>query len=99
MTAMSTLAVSRITVAVDGSNAGGLLVLNDGVLVAVLVCLDEAFYGIDRGRWHLEAGFGKCAASPPAFDRLGDALRWVAKRLGLDPESVMPAIAGLKEER
>lgn len=95
---MGALAVSRITIAVDGSNADGLLVLSDGALVAVLVNLQEAFYDKDMGRWHLEAGFGRCAGSAPTFETAGAAVNWIAKRLGLDEVCTSPVITGLRHD-
>ena len=94
---MSRLAASRIRVAVDGADADGLLVLNDGALVAVLVCLDQAFYGKDEGRWHLEAGFGRCAASPPTFETVNAALRWIGARLGLAGDGAAPATTRFRD--
>lgn len=92
---MSTIAVNRVKVAWDGADSNGLLVLNSGTLVAVLVCLEEAFYEQDQGRWHLEAGFGKCGTAQTTFADLDTALRWVAQRLGLGMDSVAPTIASL----
>ncbi|MBB5716771.1 hypothetical protein [Sphingomonas aerophila] len=89
---MDTIAVSRIKVAVGVSSADGLLVLNDGALVAVFVHLEADYYGPDNGRWYLEAGFGPCAGSPRTFDTIAAALRWIAERLGLEDGGVLPPI-------
>ncbi|SEM97421.1 hypothetical protein SAMN05192583_1718 [Sphingomonas gellani] len=96
---MSTLSVTRIKVAVDLGDADGLLVMHEGALVAVLVCLDDDFYGSERGRWHLEAGFGRCGASVPTFETIAAALRWIADRLELDDESVRSALASVRPAR
>ena len=92
---MNTIAVNRVKVAWDGADANGLLVLNSGTLVAVLVCLEEAFYEEDQGRWYLEAGFGKCGSTQTTFADLDAALRWVAQRLGLCMDSIESTIASL----
>lgn len=92
---MNRLAVSAIKVAVDDGSADGLLVLNDSMLVAVLVCLDDAIYGVNKGRWYLEAGFGPCAVSAIIYDDSETALRWIAGRLNLDEESVTAALTSI----
>ena len=90
---MAMLSTSSIRVAVDGGDSEGLLVLADQALVAVLVCLEEAFYEQERGRWHLEAGFGHCATRPLTFPALESALRWIAGRLSLDVDrAIAPAL-------
>lgn len=90
---MSLLTIHHIKVAVDGHDSNGLLVLDDRVLVAVLACLDEIFYDCDRGRWHLESGFGRCATHADTFATLDAALRWIATRLQLDIETaIAPAL-------
>lgn len=82
---MSVLSLQSFKVAVDGSEEDGLIVLHSNVLVGVLVCLEEANYGNDQGHWHLEAGFGKCAARQTSFPKLEVALRWFAEWVGVDP--------------
>jgi len=61
----------------------GWLVLADGYLIAVLVCLDEderAEHGC--AAWRLEASFGPCAnARADPFPTIADALDWVRARL------------------
>ena len=50
-----------IRVLIDGHDADGRLILADGQLTAVIVRLDGPTHGPEhKGRWHLEAGFGKC---------------------------------------
>lgn len=90
---MGSLVINSAKVAVYEGEEEGLLVFGNGVLVAVFVRLDAAFYRGDRGRWHLEVGFGRCAARPPTFADLHMALRWVAERLDLDPENAAAALA------
>ncbi len=56
----STITFLPIPVLIDGQDGAGMLVLADGQLTAVLVRLDGEAHPLDqRGRWHLEAGFGK----------------------------------------
>lgn len=63
----------------------GCLVLADGCLVAVLVRVADTGDGQDREKlsgWHMEAGFGRCAAPvPPLFDTLAEAVGWVRMQL------------------
>lgn len=84
-TIMKILSLQSTRIAIDGGEDDGLLVMADEVLVAVLVCLDRPIYGPEQGQWHLEAGFGPCAARPATFPRLEPALRWIAERVGADP--------------
>lgn len=92
---MNVLGIQRVRIAWDGGAEDGLLVFHEGMLVVVLVCLDAPFYGSDQGRWHLEAGFGRCDTRLVAFDSFEDALRWTAGRLGLDDadRAIAPALA------
>lgn len=72
-----------VVVAVSRHDENGAIVRVDGRMVGVLIRLDAHFYGDDRGRWYLEAGFGPCAGHPPApFAKLSDGLAWIAERLG-----------------
>ena len=91
---MSAIITQPIKVRIDGGVDDGLLILHDSALVAILVCLEAPFYDIDRNRWHLEAGFGPCARQPRTFERLEEALRWVARRLGLGEEAIRAALDG-----
>ena len=59
----------------------GRLVLADGELVAVLVRLDAEVHGTARGRWFLEAGFGRLAGTPAPFVDLRAAEDWLRARL------------------
>ena len=59
----------------------GMLVLVNGLLVAVLVRLDAPWHE-RAGAWHMEAGLGRLAGvRAPVFDTLEDATRWVRQRL------------------
>ncbi len=83
------ISFQRMRVLIDGHDSEGRLVLADGQLAAVIVRLDgEAHDPAARGSWHLEAGFGRCAA--PLDDTLiwgtpEEAGRWVAARLAAGP--------------
>ena len=76
-------------VLIDGHDSEGRLVLADDQLAAVIVRLDgEAHDVAQKGLWHLEAGFGKCAAPPsgaPLWATPEEAGLWVRKQLGDDP--------------
>jgi hypothetical protein len=73
-------------VLIDGHDSEGYLVLADDQLAAVIVRLDgEAHDATARGLWHLEAGFGKCAAPPygaPLWATPEEAGLWVEEKLG-----------------
>ena len=59
----------------------GMLVLANGLLVAVLVRLDTPEHE-RRGGWFMETGLGRFAGvRAPVFDNLEDATRWVRQRL------------------
>lgn len=94
---MQPLSLSSVKIATDAGAEDGLLVFNADVLHAVLVCLDSAIYQNERGQWHLEVGFGPCAAQPRTFADLATALRWLAERIGMDADAAVAA--GLAQYR
>lgn len=50
-----------VQVLIDGHDSEGRLIFANGQLTAVIVRLDGEAHSPDhKGRWHLEAGFGKC---------------------------------------
>ena len=59
----------------------GMLMLVNGLLVAILVRLDAPEH--ERpGAWFMEVGLGRLArVRAPSFDTLEDATRWVRQRL------------------
>jgi len=76
------LSVQPVRVATR-EEGNGLLVFDDGSLVAVLVQLSE-IHEDDAGKWFLEAGFGKLneAITYPIFPSLEGALDFVGYQLG-----------------
>ena len=59
----------------------GMLMIANGLLVAVLVRLDAPEHE-RRGAWYMEVGFGRLAGvRAPLFDTPEDATRWVRQRL------------------
>jgi hypothetical protein len=82
------LAISFQTmrVLIDGHDTEGRLVLVDGQLAAVIARLDGKTHpSTDRGKWHLEAGLGKCAVrTTHLFKTPEDAGAWVARTLTLE---------------
>ncbi|GJD83427.1 hypothetical protein [Methylobacterium haplocladii] len=59
----------------------GMLVLANGMLVAVLVQLMAPEHR-NPGYWFLESGFGSLRdLKPPAFETLEEAKRWLRQRL------------------
>jgi hypothetical protein len=79
------ITLQPMRVLIDGFDSDGRLILADDQLTAVIVRLDAEHHtsGI-RGKWYLEAGFGKCAVVPadaPLWDTPDDAAAWVQERL------------------
>jgi hypothetical protein len=71
-------------VLIDGHDTDGNLVLADNQLAAVFVRLDGTYHDPEhKGWWHLEAGFGKCAATttPRLFKTPEEAGAWVEQTL------------------
>ena len=59
----------------------GMLVMANGMLVAVLIRLDAPEHENPQG-WFVEAAFGRLnGLRVPAFDTLEDATRWLRQRL------------------
>ncbi|MCJ2054143.1 hypothetical protein [Methylobacterium sp. J-070] len=59
----------------------GMLVIANGLLVAVLVRLEQPEH-INVGSWFMEAGFGRLQGlRVPTFLTLKEATRWVRRRL------------------
>ena len=70
-------------VLIDGHDSEGNLILADNQLAAVIVRLDGTHHDPEhKGRWHLEAGFGKCnARDAPLFKTPEEAGAWVEQTL------------------
>lgn len=70
-------------VATGSADEEGRLAFHDGRLIAVLVRLDDADHGAERGQWSLEAGFdGVDSAAPPLFPTLAEAGSWIEAQIG-----------------
>jgi hypothetical protein len=70
-----------IRVDTDSSDQEGRLVLANGLLVGVLVRLDEAEHE-RAGQWFLEVGLGSLQGlNAPTFASLPEATRWVRRNL------------------
>jgi hypothetical protein len=68
----------RLRVKTDSADNNGILLLENGELVAVLIELADESHGDDRGKWVIETVFGLSLASPPThFDSVDDAAAWV----------------------
>jgi hypothetical protein len=82
-----TIETSRVDVRVDGGSSDGMLVMESGKLVAVLVQVSAEDLGdtATEGGWFLEAGFGPCGlvktAPPDVFSSEVEALRWIERQL------------------
>ena len=70
-TMQTAIDLQPIRVLSNNHNRGGYLVMVDRQLAAVLVRLDGEEHGDDlRGKWFLEAGFGRChQTNPPCICR------------------------------
>jgi hypothetical protein len=79
----SAISFQSIPVLIDGHDTEGSLVLHDGQLVAVLARLDGESHAPEfKGRWHLEAGFGRCdEVGTRLFENLEEAARWAFGRV------------------
>ena len=66
-------------VLIDGHDSEGRLILADSQLAAVIVRLDGKTHDPEhQGRWHLEAGFGKCnTREARLFETPDEAGAWV----------------------
>jgi hypothetical protein len=72
-----------IRVLIDGHDSEGRLIFADGQLSAVIVRLDGPAHNPEhKGRWNLEAGFGKCdVRDAPLFKTPEEAGAWVEQTL------------------
>ena len=77
------IAFQPLRVLIDGHDSEGSLVLADNQLAAVIVRLDGEHHALEHaGRWHLEAGFGKCdKRDAPLFTTPEEARAWVEQTL------------------
>ena len=66
-----------VRVLLDRDDLEGALVSRNGHVVAMLVRLAGAEYGVKPGRWKVQATFGlRSFEAPPIFESLGMAARW-----------------------
>jgi hypothetical protein len=76
-----TVTFQSMPILIDGHDTQGLLVLFDGQLVAVLSRLDGEIHDQgQRGRWHLEAGFGPCEDIGLLFMSHEEIAAWVRQQ-------------------
>ena len=75
------LQLQPIAVDTGSPDRDGMLVMANGLLVAVLVRLAEPEHD-NVGSWFLEAGFGRLQGQRvPTFPTLDDANRWLRRHL------------------
>ncbi|MCJ2099805.1 hypothetical protein [Methylobacterium sp. E-046] len=75
------LQLQPIAVDTNSPDREGMLVIANGLLVAVLVRLEGPEHD-DRGGWFMEAGFGRLQGQRvPTFPTLEDASRWLRRHL------------------
>ena len=75
------LQLQPIAVDTNSPDREGMLVIANGLLVAVLVRLAEPEHD-NVGSWFLEAGFGRLQGQrAPTFLNVEDAMRWLRRRL------------------
>jgi hypothetical protein len=77
------ISFQSMRVLIDGHDTDGKLVLANNQLAAVFVRLDSQSHEPEhQGRWHLEAGFGKCdIRDEPLFKTPDEAGTWVERIL------------------
>ncbi|WP_262270447.1 hypothetical protein [Microvirga yunnanensis] len=77
------ISLHPLRVLVDGHDSEGRLILADGQLTAVFVRLDGRHHDPQhKGRWHLEAGFGKSnVREAPLFRTPEEAGAWIGQVL------------------
>ena len=77
----SLVVLQPISVDTASPDQVGMLVMANGLLVAVLVRLDAPEH-TRSGAWFIEVGLGRLTgARAPVFDTLEDAAHWVRHRL------------------
>lgn len=80
-----------ITVDTGSDDRDGMLVMANGMLVAVLVQLATPDHE-DAGNWFVEVALGQLKAHrAPTFGNLDDATRWMRKRLKTRDEPISTA--------
>ena len=78
------LTLQPVRVATGSADEDGRLVFADGRLIGVLVQL-SAEHGEIGGQWFVEASFDRLDGTEhPTFQDLGEAKRWLARRLTPD---------------
>ena len=83
---MARTSAYRLRVKTDSADTNGILLLDDGELVAVLIELADESHGADRGKWVIETIFGLPMACPPTlFDSAEDAGAWVVSKCATAP--------------
>jgi hypothetical protein len=77
------ISLMPMRVLIDGHDSEGNLILSEGQLAAVIVRLDGETHDPEhKGRWNLEAGFGKCnIRDAPLFRTPEEAGAWVEHTL------------------
>jgi hypothetical protein len=76
----------RLRVKTDSADSNGILLLDDGELIAVLIELADESHGADCGKWVIETLFGLDLPTPPGlFDSAEDAAAWVVSECATAP--------------
>lgn len=76
------IVLQPIAVDTGSDDREGMLVLANGMLVAVLVQLDASEHDHREGYWFLECGFGRLQGIVrPPFESLDAATRWLRRRM------------------
>ena len=69
-----------ITVDTGSTDEDGMLILREGALVGVIVCVADAPDPNVVGRWNVEVHFGRPGVSVhPTFASVEEALEWFAE--------------------
>ena len=79
---MSQTTAYQSRIRTDSDDSNGVLLFDDGELVAILIELADESHGDQRGRWIVEAIFGvQRARNSKTFARASDAADWVSENV------------------
>lgn len=86
MDCVSQTSAYRLRIRTDSADSNGLMLLDEGELVAILIELADEGHGDARGKWVIETTFGLDHAHPPLrFNCAGDAAAWVSDHISDRP--------------
>ncbi len=79
---MSPTSAYQSRIRTDSDDSNGVLLIDNGELVAILVELADEIHGDQRGHWVIETTFGlQRTRGPKTFARASDAADWVSENI------------------